>query len=88
MAELFLSENVWRMVRRVYRKKRFQFDDARNMTRHDQKQFDWLVENGFFVSMGDDWFEPTEKAKLAADLGAYQWEPSRPVDTARTGRER
>ena len=75
MAELFLSENVWRMVRRVYRKKRFQFDDARNMTRHDQKQFNWLVENGFFQSAGGTWYEPTDKARLAADLGAYQWEP-------------
>jgi len=88
MAELFLSENLWRMLRRVYRKKRFRFEDARNMTRQDQKQFDWLVEHGFFTAIGDGWFEATEQARHSADLGAYQWEPAGSAEPAKAGRGR
>jgi hypothetical protein len=72
---LYLSENQWRMVRRVHRKKRFRYADARNMTRHDEKHFGWLVENEFFVAVGEDQYEVTEKGKAAADLGEYEWEP-------------
>lgn len=79
MAQLSLSECKWRMIRRVLKKKRFRFDDARNGTRHDQDQFDWLVGEGFFVAVGDDAFELTEKAKGAADLGFYEFEPRRPA---------
>jgi hypothetical protein len=77
MARLYLSENVWRMIRRVVRKKRFRFGDARNHTRSDQKHFDWLLANGFFAKVGDDWYEVTDRGKAAADLGAYEWEPAR-----------
>lgn len=75
MALLTLSENRWRMIRRVLRKKKFTFADARNMTRQDQKQFDWLVENGFVTRLAEDAYELTEKARAAADLGEYHWEP-------------
>ena len=75
MAQLSLSECKWRMVRRVLKKKRFKFEDARNGTRHDQDQFDWLVAEGFMVVVGDDLYELTEKGKGAADLGFYDFEP-------------
>jgi hypothetical protein len=60
------------MVRRVLKKKAFSYTDARNQTRHDQEQFEWLIENGFIVSVGDDRYELTPKAKAAADLGFYE----------------
>ncbi|MDB5309724.1 MAG: hypothetical protein JWO38_3926 [Gemmataceae bacterium] len=74
MAQLSLSENKWRMVRRVCRKKRFRYEDARNMTRHDQVHFDWLVAEGFFVQTGEGLYELAGKGKDAADLGYYEWE--------------
>lgn len=78
MAQLSLGESRWRMVRRVLRKKRFTYADARNMTRHDQQHFDWLVRYGFFVAVGGEAYEVTEKGKGAADLGLYEYEPTRP----------
>ena len=60
------------MLRRVLRKKRFQFDDARNMSRNDRVHFDWLVEGGFFKEAGDGHYEVTEKGREAADLGFYE----------------
>jgi hypothetical protein len=79
MAQLSLGECKWRMVRMVLKKKRFRFEDARNQTRHDKMHFDWLVANGLFASVGDEWFELTEKGKSAADLGFYEFSPSIPV---------
>ena len=64
------------MLRRVLKKKRFQYVDCRNMTRHDQGHFDWLVSNGMFVASGDGSFEVTDKGKAAADLGEYEWVPT------------
>jgi hypothetical protein len=72
MALISLGESKWRMVRRVLRKKRLTFDDCRNQTRHDQAHFEWLVENGFFVPVGEGQFEVTARAKAAADLGLYE----------------
>jgi hypothetical protein len=72
MAELSLGESRWRMLRRVLRKKRFQFTDARNHARQDQIHFDWLVENGFFAEAGGEWYEVTERGRAAADLGYYE----------------
>lgn len=72
MAQLSLGELKWRMVRRVLRKKRFTYADARNWSRHDRWHFDWLVENGFFRPVGDDRYEVTEKGRRAADLGFYE----------------
>lgn len=72
MAQISLGESKWRMIRRVLRKKRFRFTDCRNMARQDRDYFDWLVANGFFVEVGEDWFEVTERAKAAADLGYYE----------------
>jgi hypothetical protein len=63
------------MIRRVVRKKRFRFGDARNHTWHDQKHFDCLLANDFFAEVGGDWYEVTDRGKAAADLGAYEWEP-------------
>ena len=76
MAQLFLSENKWRMIRRVCRKKRFRYEDARNMTRHDRAHFEFLLENEFISPIGDDWYELTDKGRGAADLGEYQFEPT------------
>jgi len=72
MAQISLGESRWRMVRRVLRKKRFRYDDARNQTRHDQVHFDWLVENGFFESLDDGWYAVTDKGRVSADLGFYE----------------
>lgn len=72
MASISLGESRWRMVRRVLKKRKFKYDDARNMTRHDQSHFDWLVENGFFSEMGDGWYALTDRAKEAAELGFYE----------------
>ena len=72
MAQISLGESRWRMVRRVLRKKKFQYDDARNQTRHDQNHFEWLVKQGFFEDVGDGWYAVTEKGKVAAELGFYE----------------
>jgi hypothetical protein len=72
MALISLGESRWRMIRRVLKKKRFRFEDARNMTRHDEDHFLWLVENGFFVQVGENWYSITDRAKDAADLGFYE----------------
>ena len=75
MALLSLGESRWRMLRRVIRAKRFRYEDCRNMTRHDQGHFDWLVAQAFFAVAGDGAFAVTDKGKAAADLGMYDWEP-------------
>jgi hypothetical protein len=72
MALISLGESRWRMIRRVLKKKRFRYDDARNMTRHDQEHFEWLIENGFFVQVGEDWYSITDRARDAAELGFYE----------------
>jgi len=72
MAQLSLGESKWRMIRRVLKKKRFQYLDCRNMARQDQAYFDWLVVNGFFENLGDGWYTVTERGKQAADLGFYE----------------
>jgi hypothetical protein len=72
MAQLPLSKSRWRMLRRVLKKKRFRYADARNMARHHQEQFDWLVANGFVAVVGDEVFEVTDRRKAAADLGMYE----------------
>jgi hypothetical protein len=93
MAQLSLGEGRWRMLRRVLKKRRFRYADCRNMTRLDQTHFDWLVENGFFTVAGDGVFEVTERGRVSADLGEYEWEPgaaptppARKRVTARTAR--
>ena len=72
MALLSLGESKWRMLRRVLKRKRFRYDDARNMTRHDRVHFDWLVDNGLFVAVGDGLYELTDRGKAAAELGLYE----------------
>jgi hypothetical protein len=72
MASISLGESRWRMVRRVLKKKKFRYEDARNMTRHDQAHFDWLVDNGFFAEAGDGYFTVTDRGKESAELGMYQ----------------
>jgi hypothetical protein len=79
MAQLSLGESKWRMLRRALKSKRFRFEDCRNQTRHDQRDFDWLVENGMFVDVGEGRYEMTDQGKASADLGFYEWEPTRPV---------
>jgi hypothetical protein len=85
MAQLSLGENRWRMLRRVLKKKKFRFEDARNMTRNDRVHFDWMVENGLFAVVGEGVFEVTDKGRAAADLGEYAWEPEAepPVPSAK-----
>ncbi|MBX9626604.1 MAG: hypothetical protein K2X82_22575 [Gemmataceae bacterium] len=72
MASISLGESRWRMVRRVLKKKKFRYEDARNMTRHDQIHFDWLVQHGFFSEVGDGHFTVTDRGKESAELGMYQ----------------
>lgn len=72
MAQLSLGECRWRMLRRVLRKKRFRYEDARNMTRHDEIHFKWMIENGFFTQVGEGWYEVTDRARDAADMGFYE----------------
>ena len=72
MAFISLGESRSRMLRRVLRKKRFKYEDARNMTRKDQEQFDWLVANGFFTEAGGGWHEVTDKGKTSAELGLFE----------------
>lgn len=72
MAAISLGESRWRMVRRVLKRKKFRFEDSRNMTRHDQLHFDWLVANGFFNDLGNGWYVATDRAKEAADMGFYK----------------
>jgi hypothetical protein len=72
MALISLGESRWRMLRRVLRKKRFRYEDARNMTRHDEEHFEWLVGKGFFVQDGDGWYSITDRGKEASDLGFYE----------------
>ena len=60
------------MLRRVLRKRKFRYDDTRNMSRNDKVHFDWLVGNGFFTDVKDGWYEITDKGKAAADLGFYE----------------
>ena len=72
MALLSLGESKWRMLRRVLKRKRFRYDDARNMTRHDRAHFDRLVGNGFFVAVGEGVYELTDGARAAAELGYYE----------------
>ena len=87
MAQLSLGESRWRMLRRALKKKRFEYDYVRNMARQDQAHFDWLLDNGFFAAAGDGAFEVTDKGRVAADLGEYQWEPGA-APAGRAGRAR
>jgi hypothetical protein len=73
MASISLGESRWRMLRRVLKKKKFKYEDARNMTRHDQVHFDWLVDRGFFEDAGGGgWYAVTDKGRTASDLGFYE----------------
>jgi hypothetical protein len=72
MATISLGESRWRMLRRVLKKRKFKYDDCRNMTRHDQAHFDWLLDNGFFVANGDGTFAITDTGREAAELGFYE----------------
>ena len=76
MAQLSLGEGRWRMLRRVIRKKRFTYADARNQTRHDQTHFDWLLAHGLFEAAGEGVYAVTAVGRAAADLGLYDWEPA------------
>jgi hypothetical protein len=67
-----MGESKWRMLRRGLKKKRFQFDDTRNMSRNDRAHFDWLVKHGFIQAVGGGFFAVTDKGKEAADLGFYE----------------
>lgn len=73
MAQLSLGESRWRMLRRVLKKKRFRYEDCRNMSRQDESHFEWLVENGFFEDLGDGWYGMTAAGTAAADLGFYEY---------------
>ena len=86
MAQLSLGESKWRMVRMALKKRRFRLQDCRNYRRKDQLDFDWLVANGLFIQVGDSFYELTDKGKASADLGYYEWEPTRlPPVTRKAG---
>lgn len=72
MAQVSMGECRWRMLRRVLRKKRFRYEDARNMTRQDPMHFEWLHENAFVATVGDEWYTVTPRGHAAADLGYYE----------------
>ena len=72
MALISLGESKWRMLRQALAKKRFRFEDCRNMHRFDREHFEWLLTNGFFEAAGDDLYRVTDKGKAAADLGLYE----------------
>jgi hypothetical protein len=72
MAKRSLGELKWRMLRRVVRKKKFQYADARNMTRSDDLYFEWLVGNGFVADKGGGWWELSDKGRASAELGFYE----------------
>jgi hypothetical protein len=72
MAFLSMGESRWRMLRRGLKKKKFRYDDARNMSRNDQIHFDWLISAGFIKEAGDGYFTVTDRGREAADLGFYE----------------
>lgn len=72
MASISLGESRWRMLRRVLKKKKFRYEDARNMTRHDLAHFEWLIEHGFFTPAGGEWYTVSDRGKDASDLGFYE----------------
>ena len=72
MALLSMGESRWRMLRHGLKKKKFRYDDARNMSRNDQAHFDWLITAGFIKETGDGYFTVTEQGRDAADLGFYE----------------
>jgi len=72
MAQISLGESRWRMVRRVLKKKKFCYDDARNMTRFDKAHFEWLIERGFFERVEESWYTVTDKGRESAELGFYE----------------
>ena len=71
MASISMGESKWRMLRRALKKKRFKFEDTRNMSRNDKSHFDWLVRQGFIESAGEGFYAVTDKGREAADLGFY-----------------
>ena len=77
VAQLSLGEARWRMLRLALRKRRFRFEDVRNMTRRDRGHFDWFVDNGFFAAVGGEVYALTDKGRASADLGFYEYEPPR-----------
>jgi hypothetical protein len=72
MASLSMGESRWRMLRRGLKKKKFRYEDARNMSRNDQMHFDWLLSAGFFKEAGDGYYTVTDRGREAADLGFYE----------------
>lgn len=88
MAHLSLGESKWRMLRRVVTRRRFRFEDARNMTRHDQSHFDWLLARGLFAVAGEGVYAVTDTGRAAADLDLYDWEPAVPTGSPPVPRRR
>ena len=60
------------MLRRGLKKKKFTYDDIRNMSRNDQVHFDWLLASGFFKDVGEGYYTVTDAGREAADLGFYE----------------
>jgi hypothetical protein len=67
-----MGESKWRMLRRGLKKKRFKFEDTRNMSRNDKAHFEWLVKGGFFEAVGGGFYAVTDKGKDSAELGFYE----------------
>jgi hypothetical protein len=72
MALLSMGESRWRMLRRGLKKKKFRYEDIRNMSRNDQIHFDWLVAGEFIKDLGGGFFTVTDKGREAAELGFYE----------------
>lgn len=71
------------MLRRVVKKKRFTFADARNWTRQDRVQFEWLVANGFFADAGEGYYTMTDRGRASAELGEFEWDAGSEVTPPR-----
>jgi len=85
--QVSLSIAHWRMLRKGLGKKRFEFEQLREMQRQDRKVFDWLVDNGFFAAVDGEKYQVTDKGKASADQGFYEWTPP-PAATPKKGRNR
>jgi hypothetical protein len=87
MAQLSLGESRWRMVRLALKRKKFRYQDCRNMARQDEAHFEWLLAQGLFRDLGDGWYEVTADGKAAAELGFYETD-ARPAPAAAEARAR
>jgi len=86
MAQLNLTECLWRMLRRAMihtggsTRRTFRLEHVRNMTRKDQEHLRTLVDLGMVVRVAPDdssvAYRLTQKGVDASDLGQYEFTPT------------